>query len=331
MNQCLSLNEATPKAVSGSSIFTAKEVLYYSPGRWTLNAERCNAERYSRNQQPTPRFSGGHASYARAAPGLVIKPAICLPPPQNLHLNATLHFQSKLSREVSVTISLRRLLSGSLLISSVICCFDSFSKPLHFFWSSYLLLSSGLLNGFDLSSSASAMAQHNRNSPHLSSHLNGSTPSSPSMAGAQQQGGPSRQPVSYPSPTSYPSPSIPQAQYNYPPPNNQQVSEPYRASPTGSNSSLSLPSMRSLDPLQQQQQHMGSSLPPPVAQMGAGQYYHNQGQTLPHPQYQHANVTSDPTGQNMRYPLPATDPRVMSGGRHKKVRKMVISSRLVFC
>lgn len=169
--------------------------------------------------------------------------------------------------------------------------------------------------------------QNNRNSPHLSSHLqNGSAPSSPSMSNAQQQGGQSRQqPVSYPSPTSYPSPSLSNAQYNYPPPN-QQGPEPYRASPTGSNGSLSLPSMRSLDPLQQQQQHhMGSNLPPPVAQMG-GPYYHNQGQTLPHPSHQYPNVTSDPTGGNMRYALPVTDSRVMSGGRHKKVSVDVIST-----
>ena len=174
------------------------------------------------------------------------------------------------------------------------------------------------------------MAQHNnRNSPHLSAHLqNGSAPPSPSMSNNQQQSGQSRQPVSYPSPTSYPSPSMSSAQYNYPPPNNQ-VNEPYRASPTGSNGSMSLPSMRSLDPLQQQQQqHIGGSpLPhPPVAQMG-GQYYHNQGQTLPHPSY--PNVTSDPTGANMRYALPVTDSRVMSGGRHKKVSNSVIHSRYI--
>ncbi|ESZ94583.1 hypothetical protein SBOR_4994 [Sclerotinia borealis F-4128] len=164
-----------------------------------------------------------------------------------------------------------------------------------------------------------AQQHNNRNSPHLN-HLqqNGSAPSSPSMSGSQQ-GNQQRQPVNYPSPTSYPSPSLSTSQYNYPPPGNQ--NEPYRASPTGSNGSLSLPSMRSLDPLQQQQQqqqqaaqhqHMGSPLPPPVAQMG-GPYYQNQ---LPHPSHQHQypNVTSDP---NMRYALPA-DSRVMSGGRHKK-------------
>jgi len=170
------------------------------------------------------------------------------------------------------------------------------------------------------------MAQHNnnnnRNSPHLNHLQNGSAPPSPSMSNAQQQPGQSRQPVNYPSPTSYPSPSLSSAQQYYP----GQQDPSYRASPTGSNGSLSLPSMRSLDPLQQQQQaqhHMGSPLPPPVAQMG-GPYYHNQGQTLPHPNHQYPNVTSDPTGQNMRYALPVTDARVMSGGRHKKVRRCFI-------
>ncbi|PMD64100.1 uncharacterized protein K444DRAFT_492794, partial [Hyaloscypha bicolor E] len=176
--------------------------------------------------------------------------------------------------------------------------------------------------------------QSNRNSPHLSSHLqNGSAPSSPSMSNAQQQGQNRQQPVSYPSPTSYPSPSLSNAQYNYPPPNQQ--AETYRASPTGSNGSLSLPSMRSLDPLQQQQQqqqqqhHMGSNLPPPVAQMG-GPYYHNPGQSLPHPAHQYPNVTSDPTG-NMRYALPVTDSRVMSGGRHKKEIKRRTKTGCLTC
>ena len=173
--------------------------------------------------------------------------------------------------------------------------------------------------------------QNNRNSPHLSNHLqNGSAPSSPSMSNAQQGGAPSRQPASYPSPTSYPSPSLSNAQYNYPAPSGQQVNEPYRASPTGSNGSLPLPSMRSIDPLQQQQQghHMSSPLPPPVAPMNQP-YYQNSGHTLPHPSHQYPNVTSDPTG--MRYALPHQDSRVMSGGRHKKVRRQrgrVIRSRV---
>jgi hypothetical protein len=71
--------------------------------------------------------------------------------------------------------------------------------------------------------------------------------------------------------------------------------------------------MRTLDPTQHQQQ-MASNLPP-VAPM-AGPYYHSPGGQLP-PQGYH-NVTSDP---HMRYALPATDQRVMSGGRHKKVRR----------
>lgn len=142
----------------------------------------------------------------------------------------------------------------------------------------------------------SRMAQ--RNSPHLSSHSNlqnGSAPSSPSMSNAQQAG-------------SYPSPSLsnPNPNYQYPPPNNQQ-SEPYRASPTGSNISgnnMSLPSMRTLDTAQ-------APMNPAMNQP----YYGGQ---LPHPSH-YANVTSDPN--QMRYALPATDSRVMSGGRHKKVRR----------
>ncbi|KAF4633816.1 hypothetical protein G7Y89_g4296 [Cudoniella acicularis] len=176
--------------------------------------------------------------------------------------------------------------------------------------------------------------QNNRNSPHLSAHLqngpNGSAPSSPSMSSANQNPGQSRQPVNYPSPTSYPSPN---GQYNYPVPPNQQVNEPYRASPTGSNGSLSLPSMRTLDSVQQQQQahqHQMASGLPPVAPMG-GPYYHNQGQTLPHPSHQYPNVTSDPTGQNMRYALPVTDARVMSGGRHKKEIKRRTKTGCLTC
>jgi len=136
---------------------------------------------------------------------------------------------------------------------------------------------------------------------------------------SQPEPGQSRQPASYPSPTSYPDPSMSNSnnQNNYPPPNNQQPNESYRASPTGSNSSMSHQSLPGI-------QHMGSPIPhQPVAQMG-GQYYHNQGQTLPHPSY--PNVTSDPNGANMRYALPVTDNRIMSGGRHKKVRVVIYSS-----
>lgn len=116
----------------------------------------------------------------------------------------------------------------------------------------------------------------------------------------QQPAGQPRQPVSYPSPTYGGSPSMGNTQYNYPAPNVQ--GEQYRDSSTGSNASMSLPSM----------QAMTSSLGGPV---GGGPYY----QSLSHPS-SYPNVTSDPTGQNMRFALPQQgDARVMSGGRHKKV------------
>ncbi|KAI6709023.1 hypothetical protein JHW43_008442 [Diplocarpon mali] len=170
----------------------------------------------------------------------------------------------------------------------------------------------------------------------------------------QADHGPVRAATNYPEATTYPEPSLQSAQYNYPPP--AQAPEPYRASPTGSNGSLSLPSIRSIDPmqpqpprqhqqqhqqhqqLQQHQQHSMANLPPhqQVAQMG-GPYYHNQGASLPHPQHQHpqhpyASVTSDPSGQGMRYALPASaDSRIMSGGRHKKEIKRRTKTGCLTC
>lgn len=201
----------------------------------------------------------------------------------------------------------------------------------------------------------------NHASPHLT-HLEppnstASTPSPPypqyaQPAMSQQSNNQSRQPTSYPSPHSYPSPSM--SAYAYPPPNQTQTVEPYRASPTGSHvslPSLNLPPIRSIDPRQQQQQQpqpqqqqqqqpqqqqsqsqqvgqapIGSPLPHPVAQMG--QYYHNQGQSLPPPQ--HPNVTSSPHNSAMRYPLPA-DGRIMSGGRHKKEIKRRTKTGCLTC
>ena len=161
----------------------------------------------------------------------------------------------------------------------------------------------------------------------------------------------SRQPTSYPSPHSYPSPSM--SAYAYPPPTSGQNVEPYRASPTGSHISLpsvnTLPPIRNIDtrsPSQSHQQNhqassasqpaqhqmsgqnsMGSPLPPPMTQMT--QYYHNQAQSLP-PPAQHMNVTSDPN-QPVRYPLPAADNRMMSGGRHKKEIKRRTKTGCLTC
>ena len=162
----------------------------------------------------------------------------------------------------------------------------------------------------------------------------------------------SRQASSYPSPHSYPSPSM--SAYAYPPPTSGQNTEPYRASPTGSHvslPSLNLPPIRNVDGRpqsqhqQQQQQQpspqqnssqppsaptsgqnsMGSPLQPSMNQLG--QYYQAQ---LSAPPPQHINVTSDPN-QPMRYPLPAPDNRLMSGGRHKKEIKRRTKTGCLTC
>ena len=137
------------------------------------------------------------------------------------------------------------------------------------------------------------------------------------------------------SPQPYPSPSM--SSYDYPPPAQGQ-NEPYRASPTNSHSSLPSVSLRLIlamdsenQPQQQRPQQqsnsqvaLGSPLPPSM-----GQYYHNQGQSLPPPPH-HMSVTSDPS-QQMRYPLPAPDNRIMSGGRHKKEIKRRTKTGCLTC
>ncbi|KAI9848121.1 MAG: hypothetical protein M1838_000646 [Thelocarpon superellum] len=138
-----------------------------------------------------------------------------------------------------------------------------------------------------------------------------------------------QQPTSYPSPHSYPSPSM--SAYAYPPPQQQQAVEPYRASPTGSH--VSLPSLN-LPPLrhiggpgnpQPGQAPMGSPLPPPTAPMTG--YYP---QSLPPPQHA-MGVTSSPHNQPLRYPLPQPDGRIMSGGRHKKEIKRRTKTGCLTC
>ncbi|KAI9050918.1 hypothetical protein LZ554_005030 [Drepanopeziza brunnea f. sp. 'monogermtubi'] len=151
------------------------------------------------------------------------------------------------------------------------------------------------------------------------------------------QGAPTR-PANYPSPT-YSSPSLaPAQQYAYPqPPPQAPDQQQYRTSPTGSNGSMSLPGIRSIDPMQpppaqqQQQQHNMANLQQQVP-MG-NPYYHHQGSALPHPQHsQYANVTSDPSGQGMRYALPTSgDSRIMSGGRHKKEIKRRTKTGCLTC
>lgn len=138
-------------------------------------------------------------------------------------------------------------------------------------------------------------------SPHMS-HLshNGSAPASPS---SQVQGNPQQQ-SGYQTSTGYPSP----AHYSY----TAQASagEQYRASPTGSNGSMPLPSMRSIDPNHAQQAHQAQQMSSSHLG-GPSPYYSN---VLPPPSTHYPNVTSDPSN---RYQLPQ-DTRIMSGGRNKK-------------
>ncbi|KAL8849626.1 MAG: hypothetical protein Q9221_005393 [Calogaya cf. arnoldii] len=139
--------------------------------------------------------------------------------------------------------------------------------------------------------------------------------------------------------------------YAYPPSNhNGQSTETYRASPTGSNvslPSLNLPPIRTIDgrpqsqqgqhgtqhqhqptppPQPQQQHHQAAPHPPPMNSYYSGGI---PGQSLPPPQ--HMNVTSDPNPQPMRYALPPSDGRMMSGGRHKKEIKRRTKTGCLTC
>lgn len=143
-------------------------------------------------------------------------------------------------------------------------------------------------------------------SPHMSH------PSAPDSPSSQVQGNP--QP-GYQSSAGYPSPA---PHYTQQYTGQGPASEQYRASPTGSNGSMPLPSMRSIDPNHAQQahqaQHMANSH---LGGPSPGPYYH--GGVLPPPPSSHyPNVTSDPSN---RYQIPQ-DSRVMSGGRHKKVTSL---------
>lgn len=151
---------------------------------------------------------------------------------------------------------------------------------------------------------------------------------------AEHNGAPVRQPSnSYPSPHSYPSPQM-SASYAYPPPQGQS-NEPYRQSPTASNMPLpplNLPPLRAIDGQQQAQQPP----PPPQAPQQSGSplqqaaqhggYYQPSPQGMPHPQ----GITSSPQNM-MRYPLPQSDQRIMSGGRHKKEIKRRTKTGCLTC
>jgi hypothetical protein len=139
------------------------------------------------------------------------------------------------------------------------------------------------------------------------------TPSpAPSMSTPQGPHGHQRQMGHYQGPTGYPGVSMPGAQYAYAAATGQ-MGDPYRGGPTAMNSAMSLPSMRSIDPMQHNQahahaMHMGAPMGAPIAHPAAPMTYY--GQPFMH----------DPNA--MRFPLQplVVDPRgAMTGGRHKKV------------
>ncbi|KAL6708457.1 hypothetical protein ACN47E_002720 [Coniothyrium glycines] len=169
--------------------------------------------------------------------------------------------------------------------------------------------------------------------------------SQPSMADPNLQQS-RQQAVAYPSPHSYPSPSM-QPTYTYPPPQGQQPPEPYRGSPQNSNMSLpplNLPPIRLQDGQQpppqpqqsqqsqqnqQNQQPMGSPLPPP--QHAMPQYYPPPPHAQPG-QPVHMGNMGPAQFNGMRYQLPPQgDPRVLSGGRHKKEIKRRTKTGCLTC
>ncbi|KAF1989347.1 hypothetical protein K402DRAFT_402000 [Aulographum hederae CBS 113979] len=156
---------------------------------------------------------------------------------------------------------------------------------------------------------------------------------------ADQAAPQSRPPPTYEAPHSYPSPSM-QPTYTYPPPDKQ---EPYRDSPTGSSMSapsVNLPPISSIEgqsrapqqqppPPPQNSQPVGSPLPPQVAPMSA--YYPPPGPPMGHAMH----PTSSPHTMGMRYPIPPPggggEPRMMSGGRHKKEIKRRTKTGCLTC
>lgn len=172
---------------------------------------------------------------------------------------------------------------------------------------------------------------HYRGSPHFS-HLDqpSSAPTTPSppyphyaqplLSNVSPQSA-SRQPTSYPSPsmTSYP----------YPPSQQQQPVDPYR-SPTAS--TVSLPPIRVIDPRNPTgvPAPMGSPIPAGMGSPTAIYAVPGAPPGLPPPPAQ-MNITSSPHPHGMRYPLPAPDGRLMSGGRIKKEIKRRTKTGCLTC
>ncbi|KAK8079002.1 hypothetical protein PG994_002809 [Apiospora phragmitis] len=152
------------------------------------------------------------------------------------------------------------------------------------------------------------------------------TPTSRAMSNPPppHQSGPPRQSISYPAPT-----YAPPMHYAYPTSAGSSA-DVYRGSPTAASHVMSLPSMRTIDPLQHQQQQQQQqqqqhhqhqhqqqqiAMAAPMGQMPQGMSYYP-----PPPLQLPGSFTAFPADGLPRYAIPPSDPRtVLASGRHKKV------------
>ncbi|KAK8062471.1 hypothetical protein PG997_014568 [Apiospora hydei] len=169
------------------------------------------------------------------------------------------------------------------------------------------------------------------------------TPTSRAMSNPPppHQSGPPRQHIPYPAPT-YASPM----QYAYPASAGSSA-DVYRGSPTAASHAMSLPSMRTIDPLQhqqqqqQQQQHLQQqqhhqqqqqqqqqiAMAAPMGQMLQGMSYYP-----PPPLQLPGSFTAFPADGIPRYAIPPSDPRtVLASGRHKKEIKRRTKTGCLTC
>ncbi|KAI1867847.1 uncharacterized protein JN550_006654 [Neoarthrinium moseri] len=177
-----------------------------------------------------------------------------------------------------------------------------------------------------LISTPAPASSHGAPADTLSQQHNGSTRRSPAPAAAAmsnppQHPGHPRPPVGFPSPT-YSSPGM-NAHYGYANAPGQ-PGDLYRGSPStpgGSNHPMSLPSMRTFDPVQQQQAQqvpMAQQMMQVQASMGTGMPYYGQPVPMAGNPY-----SLPPDVMGPRYALPPNDPRAMMGNpRNKKPQSL---------
>lgn len=115
-----------------------------------------------------------------------------------------------------------------------------------------------------------------------------------------------------------------------------QGNDAYRASPSVTNGAMSLPSMRTFDPVQQTQQqhqqpqhsHVAMTIPHAVAPVPGNIGYYQQ----PAPLGSNSAYGLTPDAMGHRYPLPPSDPRgVLAGARHKKEIKRRTKTGCLTC